>query len=135
MSTAEEHHLVTAMDKKATLATSLTPREIMGVMVAVGIVPPNEDMSLSNARKIYNDVHRTLAGMNFMRSIYQASLGNIKIPQVAAAFPYVLKKEAEDMNVNIDFNPLDHMTTEERVAIKNFARTSLKSKLGMVEDE
>lgn len=127
-----ENSVVNSIDYKARLEKATSKEELMAVLVSAGLLPPNDEMTLKKARSICKETYRTLAGINFLAQMYTESLKDTSLSQTASAFPYVLKKEPEEANINIfDLDPLEGMSEEERDALKKFTVSTMRKRIGM----
>ncbi|HIJ75564.1 MAG TPA: hypothetical protein HPP81_02500 [Deltaproteobacteria bacterium] len=94
---AAEHNVIEAIDGKAQLERSATPDENLAVLVTTGTIPPDDAvMPMDKARKMSAAVFRELAALNMTVQIYMESLKAHSIPQIVAAYPYILKKVTEE---------------------------------------
>jgi hypothetical protein len=135
MSTKQEHFIISAIDNKARLDKATSVEECQAILITSGILPPTNDMPLTKARNICKNVYRTLSGINFLAQMYNESLKDMPLSQTAAAFPYVLKKEPEETNVNIwEIDPLEGLTDEEKSALRKFTAATMRQKIGISTD-
>jgi hypothetical protein len=127
----QENDIINAIDKKAQLERAATPEEILAIMVATGMAKPSLEMPVEKAREICDKVYSTLSRINMKQQIYRQSLTDHNIPQIAAAYPYVLKKVVEESVVHVDTSSvLDGLSDEEKAAIKKMNANILRQRYG-----
>jgi hypothetical protein len=128
-----ENAVIRAIDGKAALESSVTAEEMLAVLVAAGLAPADDNiMPIARARKISANVYRELAALNMTIEIYNQTRTPHSIPQIAAAYPYVMKKVAETpAPISIDHsNVLINLSDDEKSALKKLNASILKQRYG-----